>query len=192
MDRRFSPLLAPRLRRVSIWKLWLIVIALGLAGCGGNESGETASTLRTNTPPAVFSTRFEIGVGSGTVQAQVALETNEQARGLMFRESLEPDEGMFFIFERPQPMGFWMRNVSIPLDIAYITPDGVIREIYPLHPFVETPVRSRRSDLQIVLEMRRDWFADNDVQVEDTIDLTALTEAMRARGVDPELYAIAP
>ncbi len=174
---------------------WLSLLVLGLilAGCGGGKSPQDPpSELRENAPPALFSTRFDIGVGTKVVQAQVALSSNEQARGLMFREALKPDEGMFFVFEQRRQMGFWMRNVSIPLDIAYITPDGIIREIYPLHPFVETPVQSRRNDLQIVLEMRRDWFAENAVGVGDTIDLTALIEAMRERGYEPDAYGLVP
>ena len=47
-------------------------------------------------------------------------DTNEsRARGLMFRDAMDPDRGMLFIFESEQPQAFWMKNTKIPLDIFY-------------------------------------------------------------------------
>jgi uncharacterized protein len=43
----------------------------------------------------------------------------ERARGLMFRESLEADRGMLFIFDDLAPRAFWMHNCKIALDILY-------------------------------------------------------------------------
>jgi uncharacterized membrane protein (UPF0127 family) len=40
-------------------------------------------------------------------------------QGLMHRESLPADQGMLFVFEREQPLAFWMKNTLIPLDILY-------------------------------------------------------------------------
>ena len=50
---------------------------------------------------------------------EIADTREAQVLGLMFRESLEPDRGMLFIFPREAPRSFWMRNTRIPLDILY-------------------------------------------------------------------------
>ena len=50
----------------------------------------------------------------------------ERQQGLMDRDSLAEDHGMLFVYSRPQTLSFWMRNTEIPLDIAYISQDGVI------------------------------------------------------------------
>lgn len=50
---------------------------------------------------------------------EVAADEESRSRGLMFRTSMEQDSGMLFIFEREQPLAFWMRNTRIPLDILY-------------------------------------------------------------------------
>lgn len=50
---------------------------------------------------------------------ELAQTQDEQALGLMFRESLPEDHGMLFIFPREAPRFFWMKNTRIPLDILY-------------------------------------------------------------------------
>ena len=49
--------------------------------------------------------------------------------GLMYRFSLKPDHGMLFVFDRPEPRAFWMKNTFIPLSIAFIAADGRIVNI---------------------------------------------------------------
>lgn len=54
---------------------------------------------------------------------EIADEDSERARGLMFRDQLGDDEGMFFTWRQPSPRSFWMLNTRIPLDIVYVGPD---------------------------------------------------------------------
>ena len=54
---------------------------------------------------------------------ELAKTQEEKAQGLMFRESLDPDRGMFFIFENEAEYSFWMKDVLIPLDIIWINKD---------------------------------------------------------------------
>ena len=60
--------------------------------------------------------------------------------GLMFRESLDVNSGMLFIFEDVQQQSFHMTETRIPLDIAFITEEGIIESIKELEPFDENPV----------------------------------------------------
>jgi uncharacterized membrane protein (UPF0127 family) len=50
---------------------------------------------------------------------ELAETQEEQALGLMFRDSLPPDHGMLFIFPGESRRSFWMKNTRIPLDILY-------------------------------------------------------------------------
>lgn len=54
---------------------------------------------------------------------ELATTPEEQALGLMFREQLEDDRGMLFIFPVERMRSFWMKNTRIPLDIFYFDSD---------------------------------------------------------------------
>lgn len=60
---------------------------------------------------------------------EVAQTPEQQAQGLMFRQSLGPDRGMIFPFDEVRPAGFWMKDTLIPLDMIWIGPDRKISGI---------------------------------------------------------------
>ena len=88
--------------------------------------------------------------------------------GLMFRESLEEDSGMLFIFEEAGQKSFHMKDTKIPLDIAFIKEDGTIESIKELDPFTLLPVSSN-GEVLYALEVNRGWFVENSVNVGDKV-----------------------
>ena len=91
--------------------------------------------------------------------------------GLMFRESLDINSGMLFIFDEAAQQSFHMTETRIPLDIAFITADGLIDSIKELEPLDETPVSSDGNNVICAIEVNRGWFAENDIEVGDEIDI---------------------
>ena len=100
--------------------------------------------------------------------------------GLMFRESLSVNSGMYFMFEEVGQKSFYMRETKIPLDIAFITEDGTIDSIKELEPYNETPVESE-GEVLYALEVNRGWFAENNVEVGDEINVE-ISEASDKKG----------
>jgi len=58
---------------------------------------------------------------SGKVlQAEVMVNDEDRAMGLMFRPSLSLDRGMIFVFETADFHGIWMKNCKFPIDIVWL------------------------------------------------------------------------
>lgn len=110
----------------------------------------------------------------------------------MGRSDLGQDEGMLFVYNRPQSLSFWMRNTPTPLDIGFFNTEGGLEEIYPMFPFDETPIPSRSNRLQFALEMSQGWYRDNSIQPGAQLDLKALAEALKARGFEPRRFGLGP
>jgi len=104
------------------------------------------------------------------LQVEVPTEIRDFNLGLMFRESLDINSGMLFIFDEVAEQSFHMRETKIPLDIAFITEEGIIESIKKLEPFDESSVASN-GDVLCALEVNRGWFVENNVEVGDEIDI---------------------
>jgi len=103
------------------------------------------------------------------IDAEVADDPDEKTIGLMGRKDLAEGSGMLFVFSRPQPMGFWMKDTLIPLSIAYINGEGIIREIHDMQPLDESSTGSVFQDLVYALEVPQGWFARNGILAGDKV-----------------------
>jgi hypothetical protein len=107
---------------------------------------------------AVEDIQFEkewIKVGHLDLEVELALTTEQRARGLMFRDKVE--NGMLFIYPQERILSFWMRNTKVPLDIAYIKADWTIEPIQYLYPYDEKGKKSQGPAIG-ALEMPQGWF----------------------------------
>ena len=82
--------------------------------------------------------------------------------GLMNRRSIPESSGMLFVFPNDSILGFWMKNTSIPLSIAYISSNGIIVDIDDLDPYDENSKMSSER-VSYALEMNRGWFDKNNL-----------------------------
>ena len=102
------------------------------------------------------------------LRIEIPQTPGEFKTGLMFRESLDTDSGMLFVFDRVAQQSFHMSHTTIPLDIAFIDEEGCIESIKELTPLRREPVYSNAPVLY-ALEVNRGWFAENEVKVGDQI-----------------------
>lgn len=120
-----------------------------LAAC--SPSAETASpagrqeTLARHPESGLEVRELTIKSGSATHRfvVEMARTPQEQAKGLMFRTSLEPNAGMLFPRNPAAPASFWMKNTVIPLDIIFIDAQHKIESIAAnAQPYSLDPIAS--------------------------------------------------
>ena len=172
-------------REIQVDSRLLLSVLLLLANAARSDRATDS-----NPPPtqAKSDSYFEIGLGERIISVQLAVSPSEMERGLMFRKSLDPNQGMLFVYRDARQRSFWMRNTSIPLDIGFFSGEGILREVYPLYPFDESTVASRGEEIQLALEMNQEWFAMNGVPTGAKIDIDSVIDALKQRGFDSDAF----
>jgi hypothetical protein len=97
---------------------------------------------------------IETDGGSRSFTIEIADDANERSAGLMFRQTMDDDRGMLFVFPDTRQVSFWMRNTPMPLDLVFIGQDGRIRDILPGEPFSDAPI-GPQDPVRFVLELKR-------------------------------------
>lgn len=80
-----------------------------------------------------------VSIHDKTFFVEVAKNREFREAGLSHRESISEDKGMFFVFNRPDKYGFWMKEMKFPIDIVWIDQnfkiiyikDSVLPSSYP-------------------------------------------------------------
>ena len=108
-----------------------------------------------------------------TVELATLPET--KSCGLSHRTLLPANRGMLFVYPEPEILTFWMKDTSMPLDIAFIDAAGRIVSIQQMDPFPITTVYSSPAPVHYALEVNRGWFKEIGVGIGDvlTFDLPA-------------------
>ena len=111
-----------------------------------------------------------INVAGIELEVELATTFEEQILGLMYRDKLEENDGMLFVFPREKVLSFWMKDTRIPLSIAFIQADGRIIQIESMKPYsLDTHVSKEKA--KYALEMNEGWFKAHNVREGDTVKI---------------------
>lgn len=110
-------------------------------------------------------TGLQVTINDKSYNVKVAKTEQEKEKGLQGVKSLKEDEGMLFVYDKPQTVGFWMEDTSIPLDIIFINDDCEVLSIYKGKPFDKTI--AEEDNVQYVLELNQ----NSGVKVGDEVDI---------------------
>lgn len=147
-----------------------IAVALALPACTGNAAPKQGSEVASETIALTITST----AGKHQFRVERAVDTVQQARGLMFRTNIPVDGGMLFYpypgdGGPPREASFWMKDTPSPLDIIFIRADGTIARIAEnTTPFSETPIASGEP-VAAVLEIRGGRSAELGIAEGDSV-----------------------
>jgi uncharacterized membrane protein (UPF0127 family) len=139
----------------------VLAVMLGLAGCQKDTTG----------PEPMPRVVVDLATPAGQhviINAEVANNPTTRAEGLMFREHMEDDAGMLFVWPQPQPQSFWMKNTKIPLDMLFIRNHKVVAVVANAKPMDETPL-SPTEMADAVLEVNGSWAERHNIGLGATV-----------------------
>jgi len=125
--------------------LLLVLACSHMASTGG--SGLEVTTLQ---------------IGGQEFAVEVASTPSSRQQGLMFRESLDDESGMLFVYPDSAMRTFWMANTQIPLSIAFVSELGAIINISDMAPF-STETTPSLAPAMFAIEMDRGWFEGHNI-----------------------------
>ena len=107
--------------------------------------------------------RMELTAGFYRIEAEVAANQTNRMQGLMHRRSMQPNEGMIFVFTQEERHCMWMRNTFLPLSVAFLDSEGRILNIENMEPQTEDN-HCAAAPARFALEMNKGWFAGKGIK----------------------------
>jgi uncharacterized membrane protein (UPF0127 family) len=117
----------PRMTSIRVLYIWLLLFGAAqvVAADDSTDAAELdrifrRSTLQIATPDARLHT-FNIWIAD---------DEQRRSRGLMFVKHLAANDGMLFVYPQPQPIGIWMKNTYVSLDILFVDANGKVARVF--------------------------------------------------------------
>ncbi|MBN2571011.1 MAG: DUF192 domain-containing protein [Ignavibacteriales bacterium] len=139
---------------LSLFTLLLGIFLISLISCKDDEP-----IKQNNNVTVKFTKQGELTFNSTdgnyifTIGIEIADDESKREQGLMYRDKMEENEGMLFIFPEEQQRSFWMLNTMIPLDIIFVNSKNEIVKIHKnTTPYAKTSYPSD-APAQFVVEV---------------------------------------
>ncbi|CAN5414297.1 hypothetical protein BH23BAC2_BH23BAC2_11190 [soil metagenome] len=156
-----------------ITKISAVLLVAGTLSACANESKEKT----VETPAIEFKKEGELLLLKGQqvtakIDIEIADSPYEWETGLMYRESMERNQGMLFIYPNAAPRSFYMKNTYIPLDIIFYSSDTTVISFKEnAIPMDETSIPSN-GPARFILELNTGKVAEWNIEVGDKMRFT--------------------
>lgn len=123
---------------------------------------------------------MKIEIGDKEYNVTCARTEEERIKGLQGVTELKDDEGMLFFFEEPQTVGFWMKDIKVPLDIIFISEDMEVISVYQGEP--ENENIAEEDNVKFVLEVNQ----GSGIEEGDELDIEEDGELPKMKVIAPD------
>lgn len=104
------------------------------------------------------------------LKVEVAMTSEEHAKGLSDRESLDADAGLLFFFNNSGKYPFWMKDMNFPIDIIWIDENYTIVFIEKnAKPESFPSLLGGKVQSRYVLETASGFSQKNNIKIGDTV-----------------------
>ncbi|QLE01936.1 DUF192 domain-containing protein [Galbibacter sp. BG1] len=155
--------------------LLLILLCLSLVSCETNNDKKEVITEEVS-----FNKEGELRISRGdstiieNINIEIADNEYERQTGLMYRTSMDKNQGMLFVFPDEKPRFFYMKNTDIPLDIIYIDSQmKIVSMVKNAQPRNESSLPSKKP-AQYVLELNAGMANEFKIQEGDRISYSKI------------------
>lgn len=137
---------------------------------GEQKSSAATSEEQPATTALTPGTVATIVVGDAPFSVEIAETDEERAKGLMNRESLAANSGMWFVFPQMGSEKFWMKDTLIPLDLIFVDNNMKVVHVIKNAPAMSTEILSSPASFQYVLEVNAGTADNKGIAVGDTVE----------------------
>ncbi len=163
---------------------WFAVIIVALVLIAGLSAWPDARTflhqqLGQASPTSGYG-QAKIKFSEVTVQADVPLSSELQAKGLGGRTGLGDNEGMAWIYDQAGEYQFWMKDMLIPLDFVWIDQGQIVdltANVAPPAPGQGTlglNIYQPKQPVSVVLEVKAGFIAQHHLSIGDPVEVDRL------------------
>ncbi|MBP9711918.1 MAG: DUF192 domain-containing protein [Candidatus Pacebacteria bacterium] len=112
----------------------------------------------------------EVSIAGKNIKVEVAASQSSQEQGLSGHIRLKDDEGMLFAFDHSAKYYFWMKEMTFPIDIIWISQDKKVIYIKQnATPKDGLKTFGPDTDSMYVLEVNSGFSDKNNLQIGDKI-----------------------
>lgn len=152
------------------WFYIVLILALGIVFASCKDEKKVIKQTEVSFKKEGELTIFKSDSTQINLDIEIADTDFDIQTGLMYRNAMEKNQGMLFVFDDAQPRSFYMKNTQISLDLIFINENKTIVSFQKnAKPFDESSLPSN-TPAKYVLEVNAGLVNEWIVSVGDSIN----------------------
>jgi len=130
-------------------------------------------TPRPQTPERSNGGQASAEINGHVFSLYLAQTSGEQSVGLAKYKKIDMNQGMLFLFPKPDYYSFWMKNMQFPIDIIFINGNKVVHvfQKVPVSLNGNLPVYTTKTKADKVLEINAGLASKYNIKVGDRVNM---------------------